>query len=74
MEKGTVPQLRQMLLLLSAFAFNLFFKPLEYPIYRPRLSELIFELLPLKKKQKNKKQPPFFSLDSEQKLTDRMGT
>lgn len=49
-EKGIVPQLRQMLLLLSAFAFNLFFKLLEYPIYSLRLSELIFELLPLKKK------------------------
>ncbi len=48
-EKAIVPQLRQMLLLLSAFAFNLFFKPLEYPIYSPRLSELIFGLLQLKK-------------------------
>lgn len=47
-EKGIVPRLRQMLLLLSAFAFNLFFKPLEYPIYSPRLSELIFGLVPLK--------------------------
>lgn len=50
-EKGIVLQLRQMLLLLSAFAFNLFFKPLEYPIYNPRLSELIFGLLPLKKRR-----------------------
>lgn len=41
-EKGIVLELRQMLLLLAAFAFNLFFKPLEYPIYSPRLSELIF--------------------------------
>lgn len=41
--------LRQMLLLLSAFAFNLFLKPLEYPIYRLRLRELIFVILPLKK-------------------------
>lgn len=48
-EKAIVPQLRQMLLLLPAFAFNLFFKPLEYPIYRPRLSELIFGPLSLKK-------------------------
>lgn len=49
MKKGILLQLRQMLLLLSALAFNLFFKPLEYPIYRARLSELIFGLLSLKK-------------------------
>lgn len=53
--KGIVLLLRQMLLLLSAFAFNLFFKMLEYPIYRPRLGELIFGILPLKKVS------PFFS-------------
>lgn len=67
-EKGIVPQLRQMLLLLSAFAFNLFFKPVEYPIYRPRLSELIFGLLSLKK------HTSFFSLDSEGKHRGTVGT
>ena len=67
-EKGIVPQLRQMLLLLSAFAFNLFFKPLEYPIYSPRLSELIFGLLPLKKHFS------VFSFDSKEKHRGRMGT
>lgn len=48
-EAGIVLQGRQMLLFLSAGAFNLFFKLLEYPIYKARLSELIFGLLPLKK-------------------------
>lgn len=37
LKKGIVLQLRQMLLLLSAFTFNLFFKPLEYPIYRAKI-------------------------------------
>lgn len=67
MEKGIVPLLRQMLLLLSAFAFNLFLKPLEYPIYRPRLSELIFGLLPLKKHSS------FFSLRLRGKIQRQNG-
>lgn len=37
-----------MLLLPPAFAFNLFLKPAECPIYRPRWSELIFGRVPLR--------------------------
>lgn len=64
-KEGIVLRRRQMLLLLSAGAFNLFFKLLEYPIYKPRLSELIFGLLPLKKRHSPTPPPP--PLDSKEK-------